>query len=89
MASATGRAASTVTGKCLMAAARTAASLSCSLVNSSYSKASFTPGSWWPYWAEWLEAKDRAKQVPARHPGADPERLTADEPAPGAFVLAS
>lgn len=52
------------------------------------SAATFTPGSWWPYWADWLEAKDRAKQVPARHPGADPSLLTADEPAPGAFVLA-
>lgn len=42
-------------------------------------------GSWWPVWAEWLEAKDRAKQVPARVPGAG--KLEVIEEAPGAYVL--
>jgi polyhydroxyalkanoate synthase len=50
------------------------------------SGASFTEGSWWPFWAEWLEAKDRAKQVPARHPGD--RELAVIEPAPGSYVLA-
>jgi polyhydroxyalkanoate synthase len=50
------------------------------------SGASFTEGSWWPFWAEWLEAKDRAKQVPARHPGD--RELAVIESAPGSYVLA-
>ena len=41
-----------------------------------------TPGSWWPDWDAWLQARSRA-QVPAREPGV---RLGALEPAPGSFV---
>jgi polyhydroxyalkanoate synthase len=48
-------------------------------------KAAYAEGSWWPYWAEWLEAKDRAKQVPARHPGD--RGLAVIETAPGSYVL--
>jgi polyhydroxyalkanoate synthase len=47
--------------------------------------ATYTEGSWWPYWAEWLEAKDRAKRVPARHPGV--RDLAVIENAPGSYVL--
>ena len=47
--------------------------------------ATFTEGSWWPAWAEWLEKKDRAKQVPARHPGDGD--LAPIEDAPGSYVL--
>ena len=48
-------------------------------------KAAYAEGSWWPYWAAWLEAKDRAKQVPARHPGD--RDLAVIETAPGSYVL--
>jgi len=48
--------------------------------------AQYTEGSWWPCWAEWLEAKDRRKQVPARHPGD--RDLQVIEDAPGSYVLA-
>jgi len=48
--------------------------------------AEFTEGSWWPAWAEWLEKMDRAKQVPARHPGDG--GLKPVEAAPGSYVLA-
>ena len=44
-----------------------------------------TEGSWWPLWADWLEAKDRAKEVPARHPGD--RALAVIEDAPGGYVL--
>ena len=47
--------------------------------------ATFAQGSWWPVWAEWLEAKDTAKQVPARHPGD--RGLTVIEAAPGGYVI--
>jgi polyhydroxyalkanoate synthase len=47
-------------------------------------KADYTEGSWWPYWAEWLEKQDRAKEVPARVPGD--AKLGVIEPAPGSFV---
>ncbi|MDB5451925.1 MAG: poly(R)-hydroxyalkanoic acid synthase, class, partial [Caulobacteraceae bacterium] len=42
------------------------------------------PGSWWPYWGEWLKAKS-GKMVPARDPTKGP--LKAQEDAPGSFVL--
>ncbi|SFT90366.1 PHA/PHB synthase family protein [Sedimentitalea nanhaiensis] len=48
-------------------------------------KATHAKGSWWPTWADWLEAKDRAKQVPARVPGDG--RLDIIEDAPGTYVL--
>ncbi len=51
-----------------------------------FENATHTKGSWWPAWAEWLEAKDRAKQVPARVPGD--QKLEVIEDAPGSYVLA-
>ncbi|MGB7243377.1 MAG: class I poly(R)-hydroxyalkanoic acid synthase [Sulfitobacter sp.] len=48
-------------------------------------KADHHAGSWWPHWADWLEAQDRAKQVPARVPGAG--KLKVIEDAPGTYVL--
>jgi len=48
--------------------------------------ATHNKGSWWPAWAEWLEAKDRAKQVPSRVPGD--RKLQVIEDAPGSYVLA-
>ena len=48
-------------------------------------KATETKGSWWPAWADWIEAKDRARQVPARVPGDG--KLKVIEDAPGAYVL--
>ena len=47
--------------------------------------ATYTDGSWWPLWADWLEAKDRAKPLPARHPGD--RELAVIESAPGGYVL--
>ncbi|CUH81205.1 Poly-beta-hydroxybutyrate polymerase [Tritonibacter multivorans] len=47
--------------------------------------ATFTEGSWWPRWAEWLK-KRSGKQVPARIPGS-PE-FPALEAAPGQYVRA-
>lgn len=47
--------------------------------------ATFTEGSWWPAWAEWLEKKDRAKPVRARVPGD--RGLDVIEAAPGSYVL--
>ena len=41
------------------------------------------PGSWWPYWGEWLAARS-GDLVPARDPSAGP--LTPLEDAPGSFV---
>ena len=41
-----------------------------------------TPGSWWPYWRDWLDAYDD-RRVPAREPGAQLGRI---EPAPGRYV---
>ena len=41
------------------------------------------PGSWWPYWAEWLKGRSGAL-VPARDPAAGP--LPPIEDAPGSFV---
>ncbi len=51
------------------------------------SQAKFTEGSWWPAWAEWLEAKDTAEQVKARVPGRG--KLKVIEDAPGSYVLMS
>lgn len=48
--------------------------------------AAYTKGSWWSSWADWLEAKDRAKQVPAHVPGD--RDLKVIEDAPGSYVLA-
>ena len=48
-------------------------------------RADRTEGSWWPAWAEWVEAKDTAKRVPARVPGDS--KLKVIEDAPGSFVL--
>ena len=48
-------------------------------------RATRTKGSWWPAWAEWLEAKDRAKRVAARVPGD--QKLQVLEEAPGSYVL--
>jgi polyhydroxyalkanoate synthase len=41
------------------------------------------PGSWWPHWAEWLQARS-GPQVPARDPTAGP--LPALDEAPGEYV---
>ncbi|MFZ1469213.1 MAG: class I poly(R)-hydroxyalkanoic acid synthase [Paracoccaceae bacterium] len=45
--------------------------------------ASFTAGSWWPRWGDWL-AQRSGPMVPARVPGAGGEILA---PAPGTYVL--
>ncbi len=45
-------------------------------------KADVTPGSWWPHWQDWIEAKD-GERVPARHPGAHLKVLAE---APGEYV---
>lgn len=45
----------------------------------------FTPGSWWPRWGEWLAAQS-GKQVPARIPGDSGAEILC--PAPGTYVLA-
>ncbi|MBP7240947.1 class I poly(R)-hydroxyalkanoic acid synthase [Amaricoccus sp.] len=51
--------------------------------------ATFTSGSWWPTWAEWMEARADGEKVPARHPGAGGRgRKKALERAPGSFVAA-
>jgi polyhydroxyalkanoate synthase len=41
------------------------------------------PGSWWPYWSEWLARRSGAK-VPARDPAEG--KLKPIEDAPGGFV---
>ena len=46
--------------------------------------ASETPGSWWPYWIDWL-SQQSGGWVPARSPGA---RLSVIEEAPGSYVRA-
>lgn len=43
-------------------------------------------GSWWPFWAKWLESKDTARKVPARDPVDGPLKIIED--APGSFVQA-
>jgi len=45
--------------------------------------ASFTEGSWWPRWEEWLK-KRSGKMIPALVPGADGRDILSD--APGAYV---
>lgn len=42
------------------------------------------PGSWWPYWGQWLKARS-GDQVPARDPAKG--KLKPLENAPGSFVL--
>jgi polyhydroxyalkanoate synthase len=44
-----------------------------------------TPGSWWPYWFEWIKAQG-PKMVPAREPGGGKLEPLCD--APGTYVLA-
>jgi polyhydroxyalkanoate synthase len=46
-------------------------------------KATENPGSWWPYWFEWLE-KQAPERVPAREPGGG--KLTPLGDAPGEYV---
>jgi len=43
-------------------------------------------GSWWPVWAEWIDALSREEPVPARVPGEG--KLKPIEDAPGRYVLA-
>lgn len=43
------------------------------------------PGSWWPVWAEWIDAHDNEERVPARNPADGP--LAVIEDAPGRYVL--
>jgi polyhydroxyalkanoate synthase subunit PhaC len=45
-------------------------------------KAKENPGSWWPHWQKWIEAKD-ARRVPARVPG---KRIEVLGDAPGTYV---
>jgi len=49
------------------------------------STATFTKGSWWPRWAEWLRARS-GRQVTARVPGDSVAPVLA--PAPGTYVTA-
>jgi polyhydroxyalkanoate synthase len=44
------------------------------------------PGTWWPYWADWIGAQSSTK-VPARQPGGGKLEPLAD--APGTYVLVS
>ncbi|MBM6579965.1 class I poly(R)-hydroxyalkanoic acid synthase [Microvirga sp. BT689] len=48
-------------------------------------QANETPGSWWPYWFEWIKAQ-APKMVPAREPGSGKLEPLCD--APGTYVLA-
>ncbi|MGF9757318.1 class I poly(R)-hydroxyalkanoic acid synthase [Microvirga sp. 0TCS3.31] len=48
-------------------------------------EANETPGSWWPYWFEWIKAQ-APKMVPAREPGGGKLEPLCD--APGTYVLA-
>jgi polyhydroxyalkanoate synthase subunit PhaC len=48
------------------------------------SKAQEHPGSWWPYWFEWLE-RQAPERVKARKPGSGKLKPLAD--APGTYVL--
>lgn len=51
-----------------------------------FNKAEQHPGSWWPYWLEWI-ATHAGEQVPARQPGEG--ELPALEAAPGSYVKVS
>ena len=46
-------------------------------------KAKEHPGSWWPHWQAWIEARDK-RRVPASRPGG--KTFKAIEPAPGSYV---
>jgi polyhydroxyalkanoate synthase len=46
-------------------------------------KAEEHPGTWWPYWASWIE-KQAPKRVPAREPGKGKLKALCD--APGTYV---
>jgi polyhydroxyalkanoate synthase subunit PhaC len=46
-------------------------------------EATYTPGSWWPRWKDWLAARS-GKQIKARVPGDSGAELLA--PAPGTYV---
>jgi polyhydroxyalkanoate synthase len=48
-----------------------------------FAEAEEHPGSWWPYWVEWLNERS-GPQVPARDPAKGP--LKPIEDAPGSFV---
>ncbi|NBE06359.1 class I poly(R)-hydroxyalkanoic acid synthase [Paragemmobacter ruber] len=48
--------------------------------------ASFTKGSWWPVWADWL-AQRSGKKIKARVPGDSGAEILA--PAPGTYVLST
>jgi polyhydroxyalkanoate synthase len=48
-------------------------------------QATETPGSWWPYWFEWIKAQ-APKTLPAREPGGGKLEPLCD--APGTYVLA-
>ena len=50
-----------------------------------WATASFTQGSWWPRWRDWLVSRSGA-QVPARVPGDSTNPVLA--PAPGTYVTA-
>jgi len=47
-------------------------------------QSSETPGSWWPYWFEWIKAQ-APRMVPAREPGGGKLEPLCD--APGTYVL--
>jgi polyhydroxyalkanoate synthase len=47
-----------------------------------FAKAKETPGSWWPHWQRWIEAKNNTR-VTARIPG---KQLKALGEAPGSYV---
>jgi polyhydroxyalkanoate synthase len=45
-------------------------------------KATENPGSWWPHWQQWIEARDK-RRVAARKPG---EKTKTFGDAPGSYV---
>lgn len=49
--------------------------------------ASFSEGSWWPQWSQWLDARSPAPLVPARHDDVAAGPLEPLGPAPGLYVL--
>ena len=48
-----------------------------------FKKAKEHPGSWWPHWQAWIEAKDE-RRVPADRPGG--KKFKPIEAAPGSYV---